>query len=105
MSFVGATLLFLSGRLSFVGSMLSFVGGGLVSGWWICLWAVQVICGWGADAHPIDHMIHQKVWCSILDVATIFINQIRLFLWHSSRITMELNLFHGIQGGYACIHM
>ena len=38
---------------------------------------------------------------SILDVVTIFGNQIWLFLWDSSRITMELN--HGIQGGYACI--
>ena len=35
-------------------------------------------------------------WCSIPDNATIFGNQIMLFLWHSSGITMELNLFHGI---------
>ena len=32
-----------------------------------------------------------------LGVATIFINQVRLVLWDSSGITMELNLFHGIQ--------
>ena len=38
-----------------------------------------------------------------LDVVTIFGNQIWLFLCDSSRITIELNLFHGIQDGYACI--
>ena len=47
MSFVGATLLFLGGGLLFVGGMSSFVGGGLVCGWWIRLWVVQVVCGWG----------------------------------------------------------
>ena len=41
-------------------------------------------------------MILRGGLCSILDVTTIFINQIRLFLWDSSGNSMELNLFHGI---------
>ena len=44
----------------------------------------------------VNQVILCEVHSSILDVATIFGNQIRLFLWDSSGITMELNLFHGI---------
>ena len=50
-----------------------------------------------------NSMIAHKAWCSSLDVVTIFGNKIWLFLWDSSGITMELNLFHGIQDGYAGI--
>ena len=48
------------------------------------------------SAHLVNHMILHGGWCSILNVVTIFCNQIRLFLWDSSGISMELNLFHGI---------
>ena len=48
-------------------------------------------------------MISGGAQCLTLDVVTIFGNQIWLFLCDSSRITIELNLFHGIQDGYACI--
>ena len=47
MLFVGAMLLSLGGGLPFVGSVSSFVGGGIICGWWIPLWAVQVVHGWG----------------------------------------------------------
>ena len=43
-----------------------------------------------------NHMILCGVQSSIIDVATILGNKIGLFPWDSSRITMELNLFHGI---------
>ena len=38
----------------------------------------------------VNHVIFCGAWCSILDVATIFCNQIRMFLWR-----FQQN-FHGI---------